>query len=265
MADLHAGFVATEGGISADLEEFLDQADRMPAVQAVRRDMAAALDPRPGERVLDFGCGIGTEVTRLARAYPQTEFVGVDHSADLLAVAARRATDTPNLTWLRGELPGAPGTFNAIRAERVLMYLPDPAYGQALDLLANLLRPGGRVVLFELDYGSLILPPGSHPDDLAASLSEILRRSLPQPWAGRKIPRHLAERGLTPMTAHPYVLELGEPVWRRIIRDPLTAHRATAPAALDAWLTEQTDPVNPFRGAVTGILTTAVHRPFQQW
>ena len=53
----------------------LDLQERMPGVQRLRDWTLAALDPQPGERAVDVGCGTGTEVRRLAH------LVGTDGEA----------------------------------------------------------------------------------------------------------------------------------------------------------------------------------------
>src|SRR5258708_37885529 len=51
--------------------------------------------PKPGEFVLDIGCGSGTTTLRLAaRVAPSGEAVGIDISAPMLSVARRRAAET---------------------------------------------------------------------------------------------------------------------------------------------------------------------------
>ena len=51
--------------------------------------------PKPGEFVLDIGCGSGTTTLKLAaRVAPSGEAVGIDISAPMLALARRRAAET---------------------------------------------------------------------------------------------------------------------------------------------------------------------------
>ncbi len=154
------------------------------------------------------------------------------------------------------ELPEA--SFDAVRTERVLMYLPDGAFERVLCTLGRLLRPGGRLALFELDYGATILAPGADGDGAARRAAEALCAALPQPLAGRRIPGLLATSGMRDVVAMPYSFAVTAYVWRRVVRDTLTAGPALDPG-VRAWLDEQDAAVGrgEFAAAFTGVLTTA--------
>ena len=85
------------------------------------------------------------------------------------------AGTTPTSSTSTSPLPAA--GFEAIRTERVLMYLPDPDFERVVDALIGLLRPAGRLVLFELDYGATILPEAGHGADMVRRAHAILERS----------------------------------------------------------------------------------------
>src|SRR5207302_1676005 len=91
-----------------------------------------------------------------------------------------------------GHLPLANGAFDGCRAERLLMHLRDPA--AALAELCRVARPGGRVVVAEVDSGSRVLDA---PD--RAVTRKILDHycdSLPNGWIGRQLPRLFRQAGL---------------------------------------------------------------------
>jgi SAM-dependent methyltransferase len=258
-ANLHAGFRDGRRAETEHLVTFLEEADRLPGLAAIRRAMREAMDVGPGTRVLDAGCGIGLEARRLATEHPNALVVGLDRNAELLRVARSRCEEQAgNLEWVEGDLADlrvADASFDVVRTERVLMYLPDPAFAEVVHRLARVLRPGGRLVLFELDYGATILPDAGHDSAVVRRAHAALERSLPQPWAGRRLPQLLADRGLLDVTACPYSFAVSEPVWRRIVHDTL---RESDPA-LSAWLADSAQRVadGGLSTVFTGILTTA--------
>jgi SAM-dependent methyltransferase len=257
--DLHEGFHDPRRVPAADLTRFLEEADRLEGIRAVQRALRRALSLRPGTRVLDAGCGIGLETARLAAEHPETLVTGLERNADLLAIARRRTR--ANLRWLEADLTALAlpeASFDAIRTERVLMYLPAGRFERVLEQLVRLLRPGGRLALFELDYGATILVPGAAGEAVVERADAALRASLPQPLAGRRIPGLLAARGMRDVVAEPYSFAVSEPVWRRIVSDTLTAG-PPAHAAVLAWLREQSAAAarGEFVAAFTGVLTAA--------
>ncbi|MBE2315787.1 methyltransferase domain-containing protein [Solirubrobacter sp. CPCC 204708] len=251
MTDLHQGFRGPTGTPVNELTAFLQEVDRLPGIQLVRRALAAAVRPAAGERVLDAGCGIGLQTRRLADEHPDAHVTGVDHNAELLAIAGR--DPRPNLAWVRADLNGLDlpeSSFDVICTERVLMYLPD----SALDGLVRLLVPGGRVALFELDYGATMLAPGSARDAVVMRAQAALHAALPQPWAGRRLPRLLRDRGFTDIAARPFSFTVSEPVWRGIVLGTLQ----DLDRELNLWLAEQADAAarGEFVAAFTGMLCT---------
>jgi hypothetical protein len=136
------------------------------------------------------------------------------------------------------------------------MYLPDPDFERVVGGLIALLRPAGRLVLFELDYGATILPEAGHGAEIVRRAHAILERSLAQPWAGRRLPGLLGDHHVAEVEATPFSFAVNEPVWRRIVRDTLFAQTdADDHRELSAWLDDQRD--DGLLAVFTGILTTA--------
>jgi SAM-dependent methyltransferase len=245
--DLHQGFREPARAPAQELARFLSEVDRLPGIRAIRAAMREAVALRSGMRLLDAGCGSGIETARLAQANPRALVTGLDRNVELLRDAPRGPT------WIEGDLlePGLPArSFDVVRTERVLMYVPD--LHRALDALTRLLVPGGRLVLFELDYGATILAPSRLGNRVVGRAGALLDGSLPQPRAGRELPRLLAERGARDIDARPFTFAVNEPVWRRIV------YATLAPLAdpdLLAYLDEV--PRAPLLAAFTGVLTVA--------
>lgn len=151
----------------------------------------------PGQRVLDAGCGPGN-LARLvfARVGPTGGVVGIDRDEAWLAAAreqhAGRDAEFRRVD-LAGELPDDLGTFDALVARRVLMYLPDPV--ATLRRLVARVRPGGVVFVQEF---VLFDEPTSFP--LHDAVRGWMRRMLEAEGAswtfGRSLPRLFVGAGL---------------------------------------------------------------------
>jgi len=104
---------------------------------------------RPGDRVLDVGCGAGAVTLRSARAVlPGGEVTGIDLSDAMLRRVMAEATGRGlgNVRAERGDASRPPleaGKFDSVLASLVLYLLPDPCV--ALSSWLRLLRPGGTV------------------------------------------------------------------------------------------------------------------------
>ncbi len=128
-------------------------------VVAQRGAVLEALALEAGERVLDIGSGPGLLVRDMAEAVGAEGRVrGVDLSADMLALSKARCAAQP---WVEFEIADAAGlpypdaAFDAAVATQVYEYVPDiPA---ALAELHRVLRPGGRALILDTDYGSFVM------------------------------------------------------------------------------------------------------------
>ncbi len=116
-----------------------------------------ALGAAAGERVLDVGCGPGFYVAELLDAVgPRGSVVGLDGSAASLALAARRSEGCQNVAFHQADatsLPVADGEFDAALSVQVLEYVPDAT--AALREIHRALRPGGRVVVWDVDWATV--------------------------------------------------------------------------------------------------------------
>jgi SAM-dependent methyltransferase len=139
-------------GLAKQLDSLYRTGDVVRRRGLVRR----AVDAQPGEQILDVGCGPGYYVAELAEQVGETGHVtGVDPAAPMLAIAEERCAKLPNTDLREADatsLPFDDASFDAVLSVQVLEYLGD--VGPALAEIHRVLRPGGRAVLWDVDWGT---------------------------------------------------------------------------------------------------------------
>jgi SAM-dependent methyltransferase len=129
-----------------------------PDVVGQRGRVLDALALARNERVVDLGCGPGLLALEMAhRVGMQGEVQGIDTSESMIALAARRCYGKSWVQLSRGDvskLPYPDGHFDAAVCTQVYEYVAD--IDGALRELNRVLRPGGRAVIVDSDWGSCV-------------------------------------------------------------------------------------------------------------
>jgi ubiquinone/menaquinone biosynthesis C-methylase UbiE len=176
--------------------DYLTSVTPLPAIRENKQFTYALLQPRAGSRLLDIGCGVGDDARELARlAGPTGRVLGIDRSAAMVEEARRRTTDHALPVRFvvqevsRMKLP--PASFDGCRADRVFQHIADPS--AALKNIRRALRPGGRLVISEPDWGSLLVD--GEDNELGSRILDFYANELANGWIGRQLPRLLSEAG----------------------------------------------------------------------
>ncbi|MQA16968.1 MAG: methyltransferase domain-containing protein [Pseudonocardiaceae bacterium] len=109
---------------------------------------------RPGDRLLDLGCGSGDFTSQLAQRVPDGQVVGLDAEPSMLEQARRIAG--PNQSFVLGpaqrlaQLCGPSGPFDAVTSRAMLHWVPAADHPGVLGAAASVLRTGG---VLRLDAG----------------------------------------------------------------------------------------------------------------
>jgi len=109
---------------------------------------------RPGEVVVDLGCGGGIDTILAAHAVaPAGKAIGLDMLPEMLEVAARNAREAGvrNVEWLRGEMEAIPlpeASVDVVISNGVLNL--SPRKSRAFAEIFRILRPGGRMVVADI-------------------------------------------------------------------------------------------------------------------
>ena len=160
-----------------------------------RRASFDALSPAPGETILDIGCGNGMLTAELARAVGEAgRVMGIDPSAEMRAAGEARCSDLPQVSMQHGSadaLGVADGSADKAVSLQVFEYLSDiPA---ALAEVRRALRPGGRLVLGDMHFGTLVW--SSDNPDRMARMCASWDHHLEDPATPEKLPRRLRDAG----------------------------------------------------------------------
>jgi ubiquinone/menaquinone biosynthesis C-methylase UbiE len=189
---------------------FFDAGNRLPGIRAVKPVMLDEMRLHRGQQVLEVGCGTGDDVRTIARRVcPDGSVLGLDTSALVVAEATRRSRGRNLPVEFRVgdavalDLPDA--TFDRCRAERLLMHAHgEPA--EMVEAMTRVLRPGGRLVAFELDWDTLAIDGAEQ--ELTRRIVRSYSDGVANGCVGRTLPRLLRDAGLVDVVTLPHAVEI---------------------------------------------------------
>jgi ubiquinone/menaquinone biosynthesis C-methylase UbiE len=270
MDSFASGFASVDGtGDARSFVSYLDLIHSMPFFQECKRQSYRNLAIRPGASVLEIGCGNGVDATVLAgMAGPSGQVIGIDVSSTMLASArSRDGVCSPHPGYVlcdASNLAFADETFDAVRADRVLQHTKDPAI--VLREMARVIRPAGKIVVFEPDWETFVLSPGERV--VTRRILNFWCGRIPSGWAGRSLFAAFTAAGLRDVDMTPMTLVLTSlPLARRVFDLETTvslAARAGIVSSLEAetWVGEQVraDADGQFFSSLTFYLVTGTKR-----
>lgn len=154
--DRAGSFLQTLSGDNTHVGYWEDDTDNssFSAAQDRLTDLLGSkLDIRPGQRLLDVGCGIGRPALRLARLL-EVDVTGIAVSEWQIEQAEQSArqqdlAERVNFRYADAmALPFEDDSFDAALALEVLIHISD--VGQALSEISRVVRPGGRLVVSDI-------------------------------------------------------------------------------------------------------------------
>jgi demethylmenaquinone methyltransferase/2-methoxy-6-polyprenyl-1,4-benzoquinol methylase len=110
-----------------------------------------AVDPKPGERILDVAAGTGTSSASLAKS--GASVVAADFSPGMIEVGRSRQAHVPNLVFVEADatdLPFGDDEFDAVTISFGLRNVNEPK--RALAEFLRVVKPGGRLVVCEFSH-----------------------------------------------------------------------------------------------------------------
>ena len=156
MSDAQRDFVPALGK-SGSLDRYDAAIALMTREKRWRSDLLRFAEPRPGERIVDIGCGTGTFAIALKQSAPESIVLAVDPDPAVLEIARAKAeVADAEIRWFEAmgdELDGidALRQCDKIVSSLVLHQCPMAVKEAIAAQMFRLLRPGGT--LFIADYG----------------------------------------------------------------------------------------------------------------
>jgi SAM-dependent methyltransferase len=190
------------GYTAAEHERLIRQAARIaPITERLFREAGIG----PGQRVLDFGSGVGDVAMLLARMVsPSGEIVGIERDKHSVRRARARVAKAalPNVNFIQAEASEfrSDKPFDAAVGRFILMFLPDPV--AALRSVSGLVRPGGVLAFQEPSWIPLLALGASLPlwSKALSSIHATFLCSGVNPEMGLDLWRIFQEIGLPPPT-----------------------------------------------------------------
>ena len=204
---------------------------------------------RPGDRVVDLGCGPATQIAMVARLVPEARFLGVDLSDGMLARARAHAAGLglANLEFACGDITRldfiADASVDVVCSTVALHQLPDlDAFERTLAEAARVLKPGGGLYIVDftrlksarsIDYFANQYAD-RQPELFTIDYLNSLRAAFTLEEFGAAVERHLRGRALVhAMFMLRYMAAIKSPT-RAGTPSALRSHLRAAQAALPA-------------------------------
>lgn len=178
MPDVWESVSDLDAETQARLADVLETRGADPQQHEMRQAFLGELDFPSGARVLDVGCGTGVLTRRLARLENVDYVVGVDVARSLLTRAGELAAETDNIHFQEAdarELPFDEADFDVVVFDSTLSHVPAPE--RAVAEAFRVLRPGGRLAVFDGDYATTTVALGDH-DPLQACVDAMVASSV---------------------------------------------------------------------------------------
>ncbi|WP_285814549.1 demethylmenaquinone methyltransferase [Microbacterium sp. Marseille-Q6648] len=226
--------------VSGMFDEVAEGYDRTNTVLSMGNDRlwrvatTRAVEPRPGQRILDLAAGTGASSVALARS--GAEVVAADFSPGMIAEGRRRHSGIPNLSFVEADataLPFDDDSFDTVTMSFGLRNVNEPR--TALAELLRVTRPGGRLVICEFShppsasfnglyrfYNDRILPVVAKAVSSNAAAYDYLNESI-KDWPGQeRLAQWIREAGWIGV-AHRN-LSMGIVALHRAMKPPASPH-----------------------------------------
>ncbi|WP_233513894.1 class I SAM-dependent methyltransferase [Micromonospora craterilacus] len=132
-----------------------DPFSRLAGVGRLHGQLLDRANLRPGQRILEIGCGTGNLLRTLGRRHPDADALGIDPDPGALRRARRKAARSKlRIRYeqaFAGELPLPDDSIDRVLSAFMLHHLDDDERARALGEVRRVLRPGGELHVIDID------------------------------------------------------------------------------------------------------------------
>lgn len=198
MPDIYVNPEAIPAAQIEDIKVSLERRAATPQQSAALKSYLGDVAFPQAARVLDIGCGTGAQARTLAHWPGVGEVVGVDQLEPFLERARELASDIPNVSFQQADaraLPFEDASFDVVVLHTLLTHVPGPE-----DVLADVyrvLRPGGRVAIYDGDFSTMSVAIGE-ADPLQGCIDAFVEGNVNDKWLVRRLPTVLMAAGFKP-------------------------------------------------------------------
>ena len=263
---LARGFRDVDAAAVGKMVRCLAYMDGLPEFRQYKNTILEMMKPQAGSITADLGCGLGFDVRRLAKLVgPEGRAIGVDASLTLIESARAASEGFPAVEFIQGDiqsLPFASGFLHSCKVDRTLQHVERP--DAALSEIFRTVRPGGRVVCAEPDWGTFAIEAPSlgdaeHP--VARQVAQLWSQDIRNPRIGRDLRKLIEETGFVDLQVKETVLSTPTFESSEIVFDiTQSALRLAASSGSNeplVWLAELRESANPVCCSVTLVINFA--------
>jgi ubiquinone/menaquinone biosynthesis C-methylase UbiE len=178
----------------------------LPSFMAYKRKTIDRLYLESGNTVADFGCGLGTDLPKLAQSLmPGGEVFGIDLSEKLLQAAKRSYSDIKGVQFVQADIHHVPiesHSVDGVRVDRVLQHVENPQ--GVIKEMVRVLKPGGWLVCAEPDWSTFVID--TDDDDVLEIVQKKWSSSFRNPYIGRQLLRRIRSEKLQNIWSEGFVL-----------------------------------------------------------
>lgn len=156
------------------------------------------------KEIIDVGCGPAFFAGEVYNAYKPKKLHGLEISEHLIEIAKRENADNSSMSFTQGTVYDAPfedNSFDLAYSRFVFQHLDQPQKG--VNELKRIIRPGGTVIIEDIDDGLLFLEPAPASFEKVQSTSERMQKELGgDRMVGRKLFSMMQKAGFSKVKIH---------------------------------------------------------------